>query len=64
MARTIPSPAGEFSEGPVSVVDILNDFIKELYEDGTVDRWKREQARGRESKRGRRRGEDSRERGG
>jgi hypothetical protein len=25
-------------------MDILNDFIWELYEDGTVDRWKRKRA--------------------
>jgi hypothetical protein len=27
-----------------SIQDILDNFINELYKDGTVDRWKREKA--------------------
>jgi hypothetical protein len=36
---------GRSSGDLASAMDILNDFIGELYEDGTVDRWKRERAR-------------------
>jgi hypothetical protein len=47
MAKIIPFP-NDPSKPPMgeapTTVNVLQDFIDELYEDGTVDRWKREKA--------------------
>jgi hypothetical protein len=44
MANIIPFRLPEQAAQPKSPVDLLDDFINELYADGTVDRWKRDRA--------------------